>query len=137
MFILPSASGGVGRGRRCLQRGWNRSSAVQKGELRALWQEATWNVQQLLPHHFPALLDLFRLSTVLGWKLNVDFMEAGLMRPFRTEQCVSCFCGAESGWSEKAVPGGKSWSQGQCPEDCLSLNKTLPGLSPACCTCSF
>lgn len=68
MLILPFASGGVRSARRGLQRGWNRNSPGQKGELRALWQETTWAEQQLLPHHFPALLDLFRLPvfTVLG-----------------------------------------------------------------------
>lgn len=33
---IAFASGGVRRGRRCLQRGWNRNSPGQKGELRAL-----------------------------------------------------------------------------------------------------
>lgn len=148
MFILPFASGGVRR-RRCLQRGWNRNSPRQKGELRAPWQETTWDVQQLLPHHFPALtVGSLQAACVLGAGVEAEcgFHVSRDDQTSQDEGSVSCVSVVlRVGGLRKLCQVGGQLEPGflfkglltSCWLPQSNCCKTFPGLSPACCTCSF
>lgn len=97
MLILPFASGGVGRGRRHLQRGWDRKSSTD-GRAKGTVAGNHVGCTAAASTPFPCSVGPLQAASVHN---------AGV-EAVRTEQCVSCFSGAESEWSEKAGPGGKT-----------------------------